>query len=181
MKGYCEICGAEIDVKMCCSGHECGCAGLPVEPPVCSEKCYDEFMNRPKPKKGELEAFSERGPVMPTTLAMKKYLCTEATVHEDGQLGVFNFILEAKDKDEALLLAQAILANEEFDLEPDGLPDGGQANPELIIDYYLGSLDSYDSYLLEVEELSNITEIKELTRATNSSILDLAEELRKRA
>lgn len=30
---------------MCCSGHECGCAGLPTEPPVCSEKCYDIFMS----------------------------------------------------------------------------------------------------------------------------------------
>jgi len=31
---------------MCCSGHECGCMGLPTEPPVCSEKCYDTFMSQ---------------------------------------------------------------------------------------------------------------------------------------
>jgi len=44
MTGYCEICGIEIEVLMCCSGHECGCMGQPVEPPVCSDKCYLEFM-----------------------------------------------------------------------------------------------------------------------------------------
>lgn len=43
-KGFCEICGTEIEVKMCCSGHECGCMGLPVDPPVCSESCYDQYM-----------------------------------------------------------------------------------------------------------------------------------------
>ena len=31
---------------MCCSGHECGCMGLPTEPPICSEKCYDTFMSQ---------------------------------------------------------------------------------------------------------------------------------------
>ncbi len=25
---------------MCCSGRDCGCMGMPSEPPVCSEKCY---------------------------------------------------------------------------------------------------------------------------------------------
>jgi hypothetical protein len=42
--GYCEICGTEIKVQMCCSGRECGCMGLPVEPPVCSDECYDKLM-----------------------------------------------------------------------------------------------------------------------------------------
>jgi hypothetical protein len=49
-KGFCSECGKEIEVEMCCSGHECGCMGLPVEPPVCSSECYDKFMekgNRP--------------------------------------------------------------------------------------------------------------------------------------
>lgn len=36
MKGNCDICGAEIEIKMCCSGMQCGCMGLPIEPPVCS-------------------------------------------------------------------------------------------------------------------------------------------------
>jgi hypothetical protein len=42
--GFCEICGREIELKICCSGFECGCMGKPVEPPICSEKCYDIFM-----------------------------------------------------------------------------------------------------------------------------------------
>ena len=47
MKGYCEICGDEIDVKMCCSGRDCGCMGLPVEPPVCSkEECWIKYDNQ---------------------------------------------------------------------------------------------------------------------------------------
>lgn len=44
-KGFCEMCNNEIEVTMCCNGHECGCMGLPTEPPVCSEKCYDDFMS----------------------------------------------------------------------------------------------------------------------------------------
>jgi hypothetical protein len=51
-KGYCLVCGKEIDVNMCCSGHACGCMGQPTEPPICSEKCYDEYM-APKAKKDE--------------------------------------------------------------------------------------------------------------------------------
>jgi len=46
MKGSCDICGTDIEVTLCCSGHECGCMGLPVEPPVCSEECYDKLMNK---------------------------------------------------------------------------------------------------------------------------------------
>ena len=46
IKGFCDVCGTEIEVNMCCSGHECGCMGLPTEPPVCSEKCYDTFMSK---------------------------------------------------------------------------------------------------------------------------------------
>ena len=45
-KGFCDVCGTEIEVNMCCSGHECGCMGLPTEPPICSEKCYDTFMSK---------------------------------------------------------------------------------------------------------------------------------------
>lgn len=48
MKGFCEICSKEIEVQMCCSGFDCGCMGLPVEPPVCSNECYDKFMNKIK-------------------------------------------------------------------------------------------------------------------------------------
>lgn len=45
MKGYCIICGTEIEIQMCCNGRECGCMGQPVEPPVCSSKCEDELYN----------------------------------------------------------------------------------------------------------------------------------------
>ncbi len=48
MKGFCDICGTEIEVRMCCSGHECGCMGLPIDPPVCSSECYDKFMDKQK-------------------------------------------------------------------------------------------------------------------------------------
>lgn len=40
MKGFCEHCGTEIEISICCSGHECGCMGQPTEPPICSEYCY---------------------------------------------------------------------------------------------------------------------------------------------
>ena len=46
MKGYCQICGTEIEVQMCCSAYDCGCMGQPVEPPVCSEKCFDQYMSQ---------------------------------------------------------------------------------------------------------------------------------------
>ncbi len=44
MNGFCEICGTEIEVRMCCNSFDCGCRGLPVDPPVCSEECYDKLM-----------------------------------------------------------------------------------------------------------------------------------------
>lgn len=45
-KGFCEVCGTEIEVTMCCNGHMCGCYGLPVDPPVCSSECYDTFISK---------------------------------------------------------------------------------------------------------------------------------------
>jgi len=52
----CAICDKEIDVQMCCSGHECGCMGMPIEPPVCSNKCYDKYIeNRDKVKKAPVK------------------------------------------------------------------------------------------------------------------------------
>ena len=45
MKGNCIVCGVEIEIQMCCSGRECGCMGQPINPPICSYKCYDELMN----------------------------------------------------------------------------------------------------------------------------------------
>lgn len=47
MKGYCAVCGKEIEVQMCCSGDGCGCFGLPIDPPVCnSDKCWEEWEQR---------------------------------------------------------------------------------------------------------------------------------------
>lgn len=46
MKEQCIICDNEIEITMCCSGRECGCMGLPTEPPVCSKKCYDQAFNK---------------------------------------------------------------------------------------------------------------------------------------
>lgn len=43
-KGFCIVCGEEIEVNICCNGYMCGCMGQPVDPPVCSEECYDELM-----------------------------------------------------------------------------------------------------------------------------------------
>jgi hypothetical protein len=34
----------DYDPKMCCSGHECGCMGMPTEPCICSEECWKALM-----------------------------------------------------------------------------------------------------------------------------------------
>lgn len=46
MKGYCDICLTEIEVKMCCSGYECGCMGMPIDPPVCSDECFEKWKDK---------------------------------------------------------------------------------------------------------------------------------------
>lgn len=51
-KGFCQ-CGTEIEVNICCSGHMCGCMGLPTEPPFCSGECYDKFIESKEEKKKE--------------------------------------------------------------------------------------------------------------------------------
>lgn len=41
----CMVCGETWmgeEPKMCCNGRECGCMGLPVDPVVCSEECYNK-------------------------------------------------------------------------------------------------------------------------------------------
>lgn len=40
------VCGHEFEwpePQMCCDGRECGCRGLPVDPIVCSEECYNNL------------------------------------------------------------------------------------------------------------------------------------------
>lgn len=47
IKLNCEVCGKEFLGEppiMCCSGKECGCMGLPIDPIVCSDECYDKIM-----------------------------------------------------------------------------------------------------------------------------------------
>lgn len=56
MEANCAICETEIEVQMCCNGSDCGCQGLPVDPPVCSDECYDKYMEyRNKLKTGEVK------------------------------------------------------------------------------------------------------------------------------
>jgi len=48
-KAFCwgPNCKEEIEAQMCCSDRDgsCGCRGLPVDPPFCSEECYKAFMS----------------------------------------------------------------------------------------------------------------------------------------
>jgi len=50
MKGNCDICGKEIEVRMCCDGKNCGCMGMPIDPPVCSYRCYQYFKRKYLPR-----------------------------------------------------------------------------------------------------------------------------------
>lgn len=50
MEGNCYECGEDIEISMCCDGHMCGCMGMPIEPPVCSEECYHQYMENFKKK-----------------------------------------------------------------------------------------------------------------------------------
>ncbi len=47
-KYYCWNCGkVEIpEPQTCCSGRECGCMGLPIDPPFCSKKCQEEYYTK---------------------------------------------------------------------------------------------------------------------------------------
>ena len=48
VKLNCVICNKEFkgpEPQMCCDGHMCGCQGLPVDPIVCSDECYDKGMS----------------------------------------------------------------------------------------------------------------------------------------
>ena len=38
----CVVCGKKCDVQYCCDGRECGCYGLPIEPPICNKKKCDK-------------------------------------------------------------------------------------------------------------------------------------------
>lgn len=45
----CQVCdGAYFghEPEYCCRAFDCGCAGQPLEPSICSEKCYNKIMNK---------------------------------------------------------------------------------------------------------------------------------------
>jgi len=51
VKLNCWGCGEEFqgeEPKMCCSGHMCGCLGMPIDPIICSEECYKLFLEKLK-------------------------------------------------------------------------------------------------------------------------------------
>lgn len=58
IKTICEgpDCTIEITVTMCCgdSSGMCGCRGLPIEPPFCSNECWDAW-NKAQDEKREAE------------------------------------------------------------------------------------------------------------------------------
>jgi hypothetical protein len=47
---FCMMCdkslGPNYKPAMCCSGFDCGCRGMPTNPPICSDKCWDALMKR---------------------------------------------------------------------------------------------------------------------------------------
>lgn len=43
----CVVCDIEVHdyvPEWCCNGHECGCMGLPIEPPLCSVECGEKLL-----------------------------------------------------------------------------------------------------------------------------------------
>jgi hypothetical protein len=47
----CMECGKDFEgeePQMCCSGHGCGCMGMPSEPVICSKTCWDKFTKENK-------------------------------------------------------------------------------------------------------------------------------------
>jgi len=45
----CIVCKQKLpddyEPPMCCDGRQCGCMGLPIEPPICSNLCDQLFWN----------------------------------------------------------------------------------------------------------------------------------------
>jgi len=48
MEWKCLICGGEVpyEPEYCCDGKDCGCYGMPIHPPICSDKCNEEWNRR---------------------------------------------------------------------------------------------------------------------------------------
>lgn len=50
-KYYCQRPGCQNEIakpQTCCNGFDCGCMGQPIEPPFCSNECYDKYMSASK-------------------------------------------------------------------------------------------------------------------------------------
>ena len=46
---YCQGKGCMNEIpepRMCCSGYDCGCMGMPIDPPYCSNECYDSRFDK---------------------------------------------------------------------------------------------------------------------------------------
>lgn len=46
MVDKCVVCEKPVkdyEPVYCCDGHMCGCQGLPIEPPLCSDECEDKI------------------------------------------------------------------------------------------------------------------------------------------
>lgn len=44
----CVVCKkeyADVEPQMCCNGRECGCMGLPIDPPLCSKECGEKLFS----------------------------------------------------------------------------------------------------------------------------------------
>lgn len=47
----CMVCGTKFmgpEPVICCSGRDCGCMGMPIDPIVCSKECYENLPNKKK-------------------------------------------------------------------------------------------------------------------------------------
>lgn len=42
----CLVCGGPLgyEPEFCCNGSECGCYGQPIDPPICSQECWEKYM-----------------------------------------------------------------------------------------------------------------------------------------
>ena len=51
----CIICGKDVpgyEPKYCCSGQDCACYGMPIEPPLCSFECGEKLYSYQEAKEG---------------------------------------------------------------------------------------------------------------------------------
>ncbi len=50
MDWKCLICGGEVpyEPEMCCDGRDCGCRGMPIDPPICGDRCWKKWVNANK-------------------------------------------------------------------------------------------------------------------------------------